>query len=228
MNKTDTDRIQTVAIADTGGLHTAHMPTSTPDRACVEEPMMLRDAVSRLSAMWTIGSGLLQALRFAPQRAPAPASDGVQMRAATAHDLAGVRRLFDNLSLRSRYQRFFVPLRELPADLVDALLRRDPRHRCVVAESASAIVGLGEYATDTTGACEIALVVADDWQGRGVGARLLAYVLDGAARAGVPEANLTTRIDNRAMRRLASRFDFVFARDPDDATLVAGHRMLGA
>ena len=174
-------------------------------------------------------SGSLQTMGLLPWPEPAGTSvgAGVRLRAASARDLDGVRRLFDGLSLRSRRRRFFVPVRELPDDLARALQQEDPRHRCVVAEWDSAIIGLGEYATDAAmGACEIALVVADRWQRRGVGARLLAHLLDSAARTGVREAKLTTLIDNRAMRRLASRFDFVLAGDADDAALVSGRRML--
>ncbi len=83
------------------------------------------------------------------------------------------------------------------------------RNEFVVAEDGQPIIGLGQYAAQPNRLrCEIALVVADAWQGRGVGRRLLDRLLSDAERAGLREAVLETQSDNRVMRALAQKFGF--------------------
>lgn len=152
---------------------------------------------------------------------------GATLRAVRARDIGAVQRFVAHLSLRSRTQRFFVPLRELPGELAHAIEGGDPRHRFVVAESEGELVAVGQYAIESEPhRCEVALVVADHWQGQGLGARLLERLLADAARAGLREARLEMLADNRAMRTLARRAGFRLALHPEDAQLLLGTRAL--
>jgi acetyltransferase len=154
---------------------------------------------------------------------------GVRLRAALPSDIDAVQRFVAALSLRSRVQRFFAPLRELPAGLASALQRNDPSHRFVVAERDGEIVGLGQYAVDAGGErCEVALVIDDRVQGLGLGRRLLARLLADAAGAGLRQAVLETLAGNAAMRALARRCGFELERHPEDPDLVLGRRPLVA
>lgn len=157
------------------------------------------------------------------------ADDGVQLRSAGPGDLPAVQDFFAALSPRTRRLRFLAPLPALPAMLARALQRADPQHRFVVAEAGGAVVGLGQYAVEAPSErCEVALVVDDRLQGRGLGRRLLERLLADAGGAGLREAVLDTLAGNAAMRRLAQRCGFRLEFHPDDPELVRGRRALMA
>lgn len=156
-----------------------------------------------------------------------PTTAGWQVRAARPQDVDALQAFIGALSLRSRVQRFFAPLRQLPPALVQALQRGDPAQRFVVAERDGQIGALGQYAADPQRPrCEVALVVDDILQGHGLGRRVLERVLAEARAAGLREAVLETMSDNRAMRGLARRCGFVLMRHPEDPELVLGERSL--
>ena len=149
------------------------------------------------------------------------------IRAAEPSDLDALQRFVGALSLASRVQRFFIPLRELPATVAGALVQRDPAHRFVVAEHAGAPIGLGQFVVlDDGRRAEVALVVADGWQRRGVGSGLLARLRADAQRRGLRELVLETLAANRGMRALARRAGFQLHLHPDDAALLVGRRAL--
>ena len=153
----------------------------------------------------------------------ADATPGPRLGRAEPADLPRLQRFVASLSLRTRVQRFFFPARELPRGLVRAIEQADEDHVFVVAEHDGEVVGLGQYAADRSGTrCEIALVVADAWQGRGLGGRLLARVLENASHRGLREAILETKATNDAMQSLARRAGFTLRPHPEDDDLVVG------
>ena len=110
------------------------------------------------------------------------------IRSAGPADLAALSDFFAGLSARTRYLRFFGPvtpgaalLRSLAgcADTIDA----------VVAVRGGVIIGHAMAAdrTDPRGTrlTDIGVVVADAWQGRGLGAALMRAVITGAQVRGV-------------------------------------------
>lgn len=153
--------------------------------------------------------------------------DGVRLRVAKPEDLGALDTFVAQLSLASRVQRFFAPLPRLPATMRDAIAGADPSQHFVVAGRGTSIVGLGQYAAAPDHPrCDVALAVADDWQGRGLGRRLLERLLADAARAGLREAVLETLVGNRGMRTLARRAGFSLAPHPEDPDLLFGRRDL--
>ena len=150
-----------------------------------------------------------------------------RLRPAHAGDVEALQRFVGRLSLASRVQRFFVPLRELPAEQVRALRQADPAQRFVIAEADAEPIALGQLAVQGEQG-EIALVVADAWQGGGVGSRLLGRLLDEASRGGLREVVMHLLAGNRGMRALARRSGFDLQRDPGDADLMIGRRRLAA
>jgi len=129
------------------------------------------------------------------------------------------------LSARSAYQRLLSP-RKLRAAELQRLVRIDYGRE--LALIATAVVdgqvrqiGVARYAPEPDGAsCDFGIVVADAWQGRGLGEVLLRALVRAAALAGVPELSGLTLAANHAMRELARKIGFSVHRDPLDATVV--------
>ena len=95
---------------------------------------------------------------------------------------------FDRLSPDSRYRRFFGPMKELSSRDLDRLTRVDHRdHEALVAIDAATGQGVGvaRYVRTKPGEAEPAVVVADDWQRRGVASQLLSRLAARAREEGV-------------------------------------------
>ena len=127
------------------------------------------------------------------------------IRPATADDREALRRFLTGLSPRTAYSRFFTGLGTVPDRLLTWLLPRAPEQEVLVAEHGSDIVGHVMYTVDGDGAAELAVVVTDAWQRRGLGPRLVRAVLDRAADRGVGETRFTVLASNLAANRIAGR-----------------------
>jgi GNAT superfamily N-acetyltransferase len=118
-------------------------------------------------------------------------------------------RLFYRLSPETIYRRFLSPLARPEQARPERLLDLDHRDREAVAAIVDGeIVGVARYFRGPDlAAAEVAVVVADDWQGQGVGTRMLASLAGLARAAGIECFTVTMQADNRAALRLLRRFD---------------------
>jgi acetyltransferase len=129
------------------------------------------------------------------------------------------------LSPQSRYERFLgggVKLTpELLARLVNVDFSRDAALIATVAFADSETpVGVGRYAlTDEDDTAEIAVTIADAWQGCGLGRLLLERVVDAARRNGVRRLTGDVLATNARMLALARRFEFRIEFHPEGTTL---------
>lgn len=165
-------------------------------------------------------------------RAPWPAwpAGQARIRQADSADHAALRDFLTGLSLRTRYLRFFAgALPASPAMLqvlaggrqgVDALVAT--RNGAIIGH-AMAVDGTGP---DGTAMAEIGVVVADAWQGRGVGSGLL-HALAGRARArGATTLAMDVLAENqRVLAMIAARWPT--ARHDRSAASVTVHARLG-
>jgi acetyltransferase len=69
------------------------------------------------------------------------------------------------------------------------------------------------------GDAELAIVLSDDWQGRGLGTKLLASLVLAAKRRGLRRLVGTTMSENDGMLALARKLGFKLAADPRSATI---------
>lgn len=131
-----------------------------------------------------------------------------QIRPIRADDAARERDFINALSPESRYQRFMHNLRE-PGDALIARLVNVDFHRTMALVAVSGhgaterIVATAQYAADDAAECEFAIVVADDWQCRGVGTTLAPLLFEYAAREGFETIYGTILADNHRMIELA-------------------------
>jgi acetyltransferase len=129
------------------------------------------------------------------------------------------------LSLQTRYERFLgggVKLTpELLARLVNVDLARDAAMIATVTFAGSETpIGVGRYARTVDEAiAEIALTVADAWQGCGLGRLLLERVIDAARRNDVRRLTGDVLAANARMLALARRFGFRIESHPEGGTL---------
>jgi RimJ/RimL family protein N-acetyltransferase len=120
---------------------------------------------------------------------------------------------FDRLSDRSRHQRFLAPKRRLSLRELDYLTDIDHiTHEALVAidETTGEIVGIGRYATGSGGgvAADMALVVVDAWQRRGIGHGLAVRLVERACANGIERLIGTALADNVRVRALLERIGF--------------------
>jgi acetyltransferase len=126
-------------------------------------------------------------------------------------DSARVQDFVRGLSPRSRRERYFSAIRELtPRQLERTLGPREAGDVSLAVFDGAALVALAECAHG-----ELAVVVADAWQGNGVGRELMLRLLEHARRASLPVLHGLVRGGNRAMLRLAASLGFRAARDAD-------------
>jgi acetyltransferase len=117
------------------------------------------------------------------------------------------------LSERSRYLRFAAPLPRLSESLLDQMMDSDGiRHVVYVAlaPGETSIVGVARFvrAPGPQRSAEIAIAVADAWQGAGLGAVLLARLVEHARRAKLRRLIAITLSENRSAGRLARSAGF--------------------
>jgi RimJ/RimL family protein N-acetyltransferase len=130
--------------------------------------------------------------------------------------------LYDRLSRRSAYQRFFTVPQRLPADWAHHFANVDYRQRlALVAEhdtpAGVELVGVGRYEpTGEEGTAEVALVIQDGWQGHGLGADLLDGVIEGAAARGIGRFRAYVLADNERMLRLLAGRARILERKVED------------
>lgn len=144
----------------------------------------------------------------------------VRIRPIVPADAPRLVALYDRLSFDTRYQRFFSSMRRLPPDWARFLATVDHRTRlALVVESPDdpdALIAVARYepggAPDTA---EVAFVVEDGWQGRGLGTVLFQALLRAAAANGLLRFRAWVLADNRRMLDLIARHGRVERRTID-------------
>lgn len=126
--------------------------------------------------------------------------------------------LYDRLSQRTAYQRFFAAMKRLPPDWARLLANVDYERRlALIAEhgppEAPELVGVARYEpTDRADTAEIAFVIQDSWQNRGLGTLMLDALLAAAEARGVRRFRAYVLASNMRMIDLLVRFTDVQER----------------
>jgi len=136
------------------------------------------------------------------------------------------------LSPEAKYMRFMNTLRELTQAQLIRLTQIDyDREMAFVADvegegeqaGQDIEVGVCRYATNPDGeSCEFAIVVADDWQGRGLARRLMGVLIETARSAGLKYMNGDFLAENTRMLKFVASLGFVLSSHPEDSGLKRG------
>ena len=131
----------------------------------------------------------------------------VTVRAIRPSDVGPLRSAFEQLSPESRYLRFHAYLQQLPSEQWEYLTRVDGRdHVALIARDGPRIVGVARFvrSEDRAQCAEVAFVVADDYQRRGLGRVLRDALLREAGERGIHTFRAYVLPANVAIRRLLS------------------------
>ena len=95
----------------------------------------------------------------------------------------------------------------------------------VMTQESEVLIGVARYVMDSQAPeypapCEFAIVVADAWQGRGIGRHLMAKLIGVARGRGVPRLFGEILATNHGMLVMVKKLGFRTERHPEDATVV--------
>jgi acetyltransferase len=164
---------------------------------------------------WTLADGVRLTLRHI---APADA----------AREQAFVR----GLSPASSYSRFHGTVKELSTKDLEKFTNPDARNAVALivlrrGDAGDEEIGVARYVIDADQAgCEFAIVVADAWQGRGIGTRLIRALTRHLRASGVKRISGSVLASNAVMRKLAKDLGFVETQSRNDPSLLSVTRGL--
>lgn len=150
----------------------------------------------------------------------------LDVRFVEPRDTEELQHYFRSLSTRSRYNRFFGALSELPKGLLHEFLQVGERERFTVVatkmvDGFETIVAEVRYAFHAdTSTLEFGLSVDDRWHGHGIATALLTNLECRAAALGAEHIFGDTLRSNQTMISLARKSGFAFVNHPDDWKLV--------
>ncbi len=148
----------------------------------------------------------------------------IQIRALRASDEADMLAAIARTGPQSLQSRFFVLKRHFSdkerAFFMDVDFSNHVALAALVEEQGRyTIIGGGRYVIVEPGRAEMAFVVVDAWQGRGVGSLLLRHLTDIAREQGLRELIAEVLSDNTPMRSVFARAGFKLARSDDPRTV---------
>ncbi len=141
---------------------------------------------------------------------PRPGEGGLPvLRPGTVEDAAAVVDMHDRCSQETRAQRYHVPMPRLTSRTARHLLA-PPGGASVLARVDDAVVGMAtaapweELGSADVSVMEVAVLIEDGWQGRGIGTALLSQVVAAARIAGADRVVCVVQPGNYAMLKTIS------------------------
>ena len=142
----------------------------------------------------------------------------VRLRPIRPEDAPRLQALYDRLSRYTAYQRFFTVMKRLPPDWARILATVDYRQRLALVVEFETVSGFDLIAvaryepTSEPDTAEVAFVVQDGWQNKGLGTILFQDLLGAATARGVHRFRAYVLADNRRMLDLIARLGDVKER----------------
>ncbi len=135
----------------------------------------------------------------------------ITVRPISPQDEDALLRLHGRLSERSIRMRFFTYVSQPPRKYLSYLTHVDGAKRfALVAEKDGEIIAVGRYESvpDRPDTAEIALLVEDAYQRRGIGTMLLSRLVDKARESGIERLRAVMLPENHEMRELLEHSPF--------------------
>jgi GNAT superfamily N-acetyltransferase len=132
----------------------------------------------------------------------------VSIHAVGPTDRHRIEAMFGRCSRATLCQRFHAPVSGLPPRYLDWVLQDPaPGHLVLVAREGDDVVGIAEAHHGREGAAEVAVLVEDAWQGRGVGAELFRNLLGSERQRGARTVRATVMTEKGWLVRRLARLD---------------------
>ena len=151
----------------------------------------------------------------------------IDIRALKPQDEAGMLAAVERTSAQSLQRRFFVMKRSFSEKERTYFMQVDfSNHVALVAiapeDGQPVIIGGGRYIVFEPGRAELAFIVVDAWQGRGIGSILMRHLIAIARDSALKELTAEILPENTAMLKVFGKFGFSPAprRDPQTVHLV--------
>jgi len=147
----------------------------------------------------------------------------VSFRTLRPDDRDALHDAFRALSASSRYSRFLRPIGDLDDKTLDYLTKVDGRDHVALVATRESLdlkeergVAIGRFIRlpDGKNVAEVAVTVADDVQGRGLGTAMLRALAENARRVGLEVFQAEMLAEHRAIPRLLRIGAKIVARDP--------------
>ncbi len=155
-------------------------------------------------------------------------ADVVLRDGATAHirpivpdDADLLRAFYDRVSDESKYYRFFAPYPRLSDRDVARFTQVDYAGRlALIVLVAGEMIGVGRYERTATADAEVAFLIEDAHQGRGLGQLLLEHLAQAAREHGITRFTAEVLPDNRKMITVFTEAGYHAAREYEDGVIV--------
>jgi acetyltransferase len=150
----------------------------------------------------------------------------ITIRPIRPEDAETEREFVDGLSERSRYLRFMYSLKNITMQMLSRFTQIDyDREMALIAlvdvDGRDRQIAVARYVMNPDGrSCEFAIVVADDWHGKGIATELLRRLIDIARDRRLEEMVGIVLRENKGMIALAKELGFDQQRSPDDPSVV--------
>jgi AcrR family transcriptional regulator/L-amino acid N-acyltransferase YncA len=193
-------------------LHRAWAPFAPAEKTRASALLRLAAALSRLA-------GDADALGWVE---PIKGDATVWIRLARPEDAEAVAAMHERCSEQTRYQRYLTGVGQWREISLRHLTGGHRGTTLVVMNEEGAIVGLGNVfpeAPDDSHAAELAVIVEDGYQSRGIGTRLLRHMLELAERIGFLEVVAIVLAQNTEMLRLLEATRLDWTREIEEAVL---------
>jgi RimJ/RimL family protein N-acetyltransferase len=149
----------------------------------------------------------------------------LRLRPIRPDDEPRLEELFSRLSRQSVYQRFFAPYQRLRADWYRRFANVDYQARLALVaedeqEGRTVLRAVAQYEPDAArGVAEVAIVVEDAWQNRGLGTVVLDAVLEAGEARGIRSFTANVLTDNRRMLHVLRRLGEIRRRSAEDGVV---------
>jgi RimJ/RimL family protein N-acetyltransferase len=149
----------------------------------------------------------------------------VRIRPVLPEDETRLVTLYGRLSENTRYQRFFTARKSLPPDWAHHFANVDYRRRmALVAERdlgwRPELIGVARYElAGESEPAEVAIVVQDYWQGKGLGTLLLKGILRAGNANGIRDFRAYVLADNDRLLAMLSRLTAIQRRTADQGVV---------
>jgi GNAT superfamily N-acetyltransferase len=151
---------------------------------------------------------------------------GARVRDVLPTDIAALRAMHDRCGLESRYNRWFAPVHQMPDSYLARVTSRSGDEIGVVATTrAGTVIGLASAFRIPDGSWDIAVLVEDVWQHRGIGTRLIDAVVDRLRAEPMAVVSADVLLGRRRLLERLGRYGVLDIRRDDDilhGTLLIG------